>query len=146
MFLAIAVIIIAVAAIVLAAFVLLNEVHPVSTPIMEILVDGNVTVNSDSYVYYNFTVFSEHVSPTVQGTFTVSGIDQKIRVYIMDSASVTDWQDTRNASAYYDSGESSSGNITANLPIGNYALVYDNTFSATSKNVTTQVHSWYLPD
>jgi hypothetical protein len=144
--LAIAVIIVAVAAIVLAAFVMLNEIHPVSTPKIEIIVNGNLTVNSGSYVYYNFTVFSEHVEPSVQGKFTVSGSDQKIRVYIMDSANFTDWKDTRNASTYYDSGESNSGNITATLPVGNYDLVYDNNFSATSKNVTTQVHSWYLPD
>jgi hypothetical protein len=146
MLLAIAVIIVAIAAAVLTAFVMLNEIHPYSTPKIEIIVDGNLTVNSGSYVYYKFTVLSEHVAPTVQGTFTVSGNDQKIRVYIMDSANFADWQDTRNASTYYDSGESNSGNITATLPVGNYDLVYDNNFSATSKNVTTQVHSWYLPN
>lgn len=146
MFLAIAVIIIAVVATVLTVFVMLNKIRPYSTPIAEIIVDGNLTVNSGSYVHYNFTVFSENVSPTVQGTFTVSGSAQKIRVYIMDSTNFTIWQDTRNAGMYYDSGESNSGNIAITLPVGNYDLVYDNTFSAASKNVTTQVYSWYLPD
>jgi hypothetical protein len=139
------VIILVLAITVLTAFVMLNKIHPASTPKIEIIVDGNLTVNSGSYMYYNFTVFSEHLEPTVQGTFTVSGNDQRIRVYIMDSANFTDWQDTRNASKYYDSGESNSGNITATLPVGNYELVYDNTFSGTSKNVTTQVRTWYLP-
>jgi hypothetical protein len=146
MFLAIAVIIIVATAATLAASVMLNKTYPPSTPVTEIIVDGNLTVNSGSYVYYNFTVFIGHLHPTVQGTFTVSGNDQKIRVYIMDSANFTNWQDTRNASKYYDSGESNSGNITATLPVGNYDLVYDNTFSATPKNVTTQAHSWYIPD
>jgi hypothetical protein len=86
-----AVMIIAIVAVMLTAFVTLNGIHPVSTPAVEVIVDGNLTVNSGSYMYYNFTVFSQHVEPAVQGTFTVSGIDQKIRVYIMNSANFTNW-------------------------------------------------------
>lgn len=131
--------IVVIAAIPLVAwFISLGQVHPVSTPFPITVVKGNITINSGSYVYYNFTL-STHVNPSVEGTFTVSGSDQKIRVYVMDCANFVDWQYARKASMYYDSGESSNGNVEANLPLGNYYLVYDNTFSATSKNVTTEV-------
>jgi hypothetical protein len=143
MLLAIAVIIVVITATVLAISFMQSEIHPYPTPALEIIVNGNLTVNASSYEYYDFTV-SIHISPTVQGTFTVSS-GEKIRVYIMDSANFTDWQNKRPARMYYDSGESSSGNVTATLPSGgNYVLVYDNTFSATSKKVTTQVYGWHI--
>jgi hypothetical protein len=131
----------------LAAFFINNDFHAASTPIVMEIVNGNLTVNASSYASYNFTVPSSAPTATVQGTFTVSGGNgNTIKVYVMDGANLADWQNGLNASMYYDSGELSSGNVTATLPsTGTYYLVYDNTFSATSKNVITQVDFDYIP-
>ena len=116
-----------------------SKKQPLPTPAVVRIVDGNLTINAGSYMYYNFTVPGTLVSQ-VQGIFTVSDGSERIRVYIMDSANFIEWQNTHNASMYYDSGEVNSGNVTAILPPGgNYDLVYDNTFSSNLKNVTTQV-------
>ncbi|MEM3880591.1 MAG: hypothetical protein QXD19_02460 [Candidatus Bathyarchaeia archaeon] len=81
------------------------------------------------------------------GTFTVSEGMETIKVYIFDSAGFMDWQNSGNASSYYNSGEMTSSNITATLVSpGTYYLVYDNTFSLISKNVTAQVNFYYIPN
>lgn len=141
----VAIAVIAVAVILLVAFYLQHGTEPASTPVVNAIVDGNLTVNSGSYVYYNFTVYSGPpdaiITDTVQGTFNVSdGNENTIRVYIMDSSNFDDWKDGLDADKYYDSGQSSAGNVTATLSsIGTYYLVYDNTYSTVSKSVTTQV-------
>jgi hypothetical protein len=134
-----------VAVILLVAFYLQKPMNPASTPTVSTIVDGNFKVNSDSYVYYNFTVYSgpsnAKISDTVQGTFNVSdGQEKTIRVYIMDGANFEDWKNGLDSNKYYDSGESSAGSVTATLSSsGTYYLVFDNTYSAISKSVTTQV-------
>jgi hypothetical protein len=134
-----------VAVILLAAFYLQKPFNPAPTPVISVIVDGNFTVNSDSYVYYNFTVYSgptnAKINETVQGTFSVSdGNESTIRVYIMDGANFDNWKNGLESNKYYDSGESSAGNVGATLSsTGTYYLVYDNTYSSVSKSVTTQV-------
>lgn len=134
----------------LAAFFMRENIHPLSTPIVMEIVNGNgnLTVDAGSYEHYNFTVPSSAPTTTVQGTFTVSGGNgNTIKVYVMDGANFADWQNGLNASMYYDSGALSSGNVTATLPsAGTYYLVYDNRFSAVSKNVTTEMGFYYFPD
>lgn len=143
---AVVIAVIAVAAISLAAFYLQNRNKPASTPVVSVIADGNFTVNSGSYVYYNFTVYSGPtnaiINDTVQGTFSVSdGNEDTIRVYIMDRANFDDWKNGLDSNKYYDSGQSNAGSVTvATLSSsGTYYLVYDNTYSAVSKSVTTQV-------
>jgi hypothetical protein len=143
---AVVIAIIAVAAILLAAFYLQNRTNPASTPVVSVIVDGNFTINPESYVYYNFTVYSGPsntiIGTTVQGTFSVSdGDENTIRVYIMDGANFDDWKNGLDSNKYYDSGQSNAGDVTvATLSSsGTYYLVYDNTYSAVSKSVTTQV-------
>jgi hypothetical protein len=129
----------------LAAFFMINEIHPVATPVVWDIVHGNLTINAGSYERYNFTVPSGASDVHVDGTFTVSGGNgNTIKVYVMNNANFADWQKGSNVSMYYDSGELNSGNVAATLPsAGTYYLVYDNTFSAISKNVTTWVDFYY---
>jgi hypothetical protein len=131
----------------LAALFINNDFHAASTPIVMEIVNENLTVNASSYASYNFTVPSSAPTSIVQGTFTVSGGNRNtIKVYVMDGANFADWQNGLNASIYYDSGALSSGNVTATLPsAGTYYLVYDNRFSAVSKNVTTEMGFYYFP-
>jgi hypothetical protein len=141
---AVAVGVILVAVILLAALYLHNP-KPASTPVVSSIVDATFTVDSGSYTYYNFTVYSgptnAAIPDTVQGTFNVSnGQENTIRVYIMDGANFEDWKNGFDSNKYYDSGESSDGSVTATLSSsGTYYLVFDNTYSAISKSVTTQV-------
>jgi hypothetical protein len=133
--------------IVAAYFIHQSSIQPRSTPIARGIVSGNVMVNVGSYVSRNFTVPSMISNARVDGTFAVSGgIQNTIKLYIMDGASFVDWQNGLQASMFYDSGEANSGNVTATLPsTGTYYLVFDNTFSAASKNVTAYAHFFYFP-
>jgi hypothetical protein len=139
-----ATIIVIIGIVVAVAFFTHGFLHPASTPILQYIVNGNITVNASSYVSYNFTVPS---TATVDGFFTVSGdINSTIKVYVMDGANLAGWQKGQTASMYYDSGAVNAANVTATLPqSGTYYLVYDNTFSSAAKNVTTQIDCYYLP-
>jgi hypothetical protein len=129
----------------LAAFFIKNSINPVATPVVWDIADGNLTINAGSYECYNFTVPSGASDIKVDGTFAVSGgSGNVIKVYVMSDANFADWQNGRNVSMYYNSGEANSGVISATPPsAGTYYLVYDNTFSTISKNVTTQVDFYY---
>jgi hypothetical protein len=104
------------------------------------LVNGLLTVNAGSYEYYSFTVPSGASDIQVSGSFTASGgSGNDIRIYILDSTSFVNWKNGHSVSTYYNSGQMTTGTITATLPSGGtYYLVYDNTFSWFSqKNVNT---------
>jgi len=119
-----------------------NQNQPFPTPAVFPIMEGNFTVNAGSYKDYNFTVPSDFSRVWVGGTFTVSdGAVSGIRVYIMDSANFTNWQNGQIANNYYDSGQANSGNVTTTTLLSRtYYLVFDNTFSAASKNVTSDVN------
>jgi hypothetical protein len=104
------------------------------------LVNGLLTINGGGYEYYSFTVPSGASDIQVSGSFTASGgSGNDIRIYIMGSTSFTNWKNGHSASTYYNSGQMTTGSISATLPSsGTYYLVYDNTFSLFSqKNVNT---------
>jgi hypothetical protein len=52
-----------VAVILLAAFYLQKPFNPAPTPVISVIVDGNFTVNSDSYVYYNLRYILDLQTP-----------------------------------------------------------------------------------
>lgn len=130
----------------LAVFLMQNEIQPLSTPIVQEVVNGNVTVNSSSYAYYNFTVPSAASTIQVTGNFTVAG-GNNIKVYIMAESNFKNWQNGQSPSTYYNSSELTAGNFTVTLPSGGtYYLVFDNTFSSNlQKNVDAQVSFAYIP-
>ena len=67
-------------------------------------------------------------------------------MYVMNSTNFVNWQNGDAFSTYYSSGEATTGNIYAEPPSGGtYFLVFDNTFSTTSKNVDTDVDVMYMP-
>ena len=105
------------------------------------LVNGLLTINGGSYQYYQFTVPSGASGIQVTGTFTASGgSGNDIKVFVLDSTSFVNWKNGHTVSTYYNSGQLTTGTISATLPSGGtYYLVYDNTFSVFSqKNVNTQ--------
>jgi len=135
-------------AILLVAFFIQISNQPESTPIVVNIVNENVTINAGSYEYYHFSVPVGASSAEVDGTFRVDGGSENvIKVYIMDAANFDNWQNGCNSSKNYDSGTLNAGNITATFTSSaTYMLIYDNTFSATSKNVTTRAGFYYIID
>lgn len=108
----------------------------------ETIVDSVVTVEAGEYVDYKFSIPSQ---ASVSGNFTASGgSGNDIRVLILDETSYINWVNGHDVSTYYDSGQMTTGRITASLPKGNYYLVYSNIFSTLSvKNVRTKVDVTY---
>jgi hypothetical protein len=110
------------------------------------LVNGLLTINPHAYYYTTFTVPNGASNVQVYGTFTASGgSGNDIIVYVMDDTNFVNWQNGHSASTYYNSGQVTTGTISAILPSGGtYCLVYDNSFSIISqKNVNTQVNLGY---
>lgn len=110
------------------------------------IVNGLITVNADSYESYQFSVPSGASSVSVSGSFTASGgSGNDIVVLVMDSTNFVNWQNGHSASTYYNSGQVTTGTISASLPAGaTYYLVYSNTFSIfSSKTVQTTVDLVY---
>jgi ribosomal protein S27AE len=111
------------------------------------LVNALVTVPAAQYEYYQFVVPSGATAVTVSGSFTASGgTGNDIEVLVFDQTNYVNWENGHAASAYYDSGQVTTGTISVNLPgAGTYYLVYNNSFSATSsKNVQTTVNLTYF--
>ncbi len=108
----------------------------------ENIVDGVVTVEAGKYVDYKFSAPNQAL---VSGNFTASGgSGNDIRVLILNETAYTNWVNGHDVSTYYDSGQLTTGSITASVPKGNYYLVYSNTFSTvSSKSVTTKVTITY---
>ncbi len=135
------VIIVILAAALIAAFARQNQQQPFPTPAVQQIVPGNFTVNAGSYTDYNFTVPADFSRVWVYGTFTVSdSAVSGINVYVMDNGNFTNWQNGQTANTYYDSGQVNAGTVnTTTLPSGVYYLVFDNTLSTASRNVTADV-------
>jgi hypothetical protein len=118
-----------------------NQQQPFPTPVVQPIAEGQFTVNAGSYTDYNFTVPADFSGAWVSGSFTVSdSAVNGIVVYVMDDGNFTKWQNGQTANTYYDSGQVNAGDVTiAELRSGTYYLVFDNTFSAASKNVTAGI-------
>jgi hypothetical protein len=142
-------------AIVISAAFFASHIHPVGTPLLHLLVQGNFTVDANSYKAYNFTTPNEISQCQVSGSFSVSGANpSKIRVYIWDNAEFTNWQRGHISQfqspfgqiiSFYDSGLASNGIIEATpYPGGTYFLIYHNN-STEPQNITSQATFWYMP-
>jgi hypothetical protein len=118
------------------------------TPPIYHVIDGEVTVNASSFQVYAFTVPSNSETVYIQGTFSVSnGSAKAIRVYIMDKANFTQWQNSSQAIPLFDSGQLSSGDITVTSNShGTFFLVLDNTFDTISlKQLEVHAYFEYFP-
>lgn len=118
---------------------------PVLVPQSQNLVNGAITVKADGYYDVSFTVTSSMENPIVSGSFTASGgSGNDIIAYIFDSIDYTNWSNNHQSSAFYNSGQVTTQNISTSLAPGSYYLVFDNTFSTfTSKVVNTTVNLNY---
>ena len=108
------------------------------SPIHQNIVNGDISVGAGKYVYYQFSVPSQ---ASISGEFSASGgSGNDIEILILDETSYINWINGHSVSAYYDSGQMTTGSITASVPAGKYYLIYSNKFSTLSdKNVKTRV-------
>jgi hypothetical protein len=142
------VLIVVVVAAVIGGILLFAYFAPFSTTTNHSLnmVNGLITVQPGYYNYYFVTVPSGASSVVMNGTFTASGgSGNNIEVLVMDQTNYVNWQNGNQATSYYDSGQVTTGTISANLPGGGTCyLVYSNTFSSVaSKNVQTTANVYY---
>ena len=107
------------------------------------LASGQITVPAVHYYYYYFTIPATATGITVTGSFTVTGGDQ-VQVLVMDQANFNNWKTNNGFTTCYNSGQATTGTISASLPhTGTYDLVYSNP-SSTDKNVQTTAYVYYL--
>ncbi len=129
-----------------------NQTTPVGTPPLYQIVDGNFTIEANSYKTYNFTTPTDISKCQVSGSFNVYGSNAStIRVYIWDNAAFTNWQKGQASQSplgrtisFYDSGFTTNGSIEASPdPGGTYFLIYQNN-STELQNLTSQVSFYYI--
>jgi hypothetical protein len=115
---------------------------PVYQTFNQNMVNGVIPVGSGNDVYYQFSVPDQ---ASISGDFTAfGGSGNDIKVLILDETAYINWINGHSVSTYYNSGQMTTGSITATIPKGNYYLIYSNKFSAFSdKNVKTNVDVSY---
>jgi hypothetical protein len=110
------------------------------------IVNGLITVQAGWYNNYEFTLPAGAGNIHVAGTFTATGgSGNDIIVSIMDRTNFVNWSNGHQATAFYNSGQLSTGSFDVRLSSDTtYDLVYANTFSTlASKNVRTTANLFY---
>lgn len=101
--------------------------------------NGSAAVAALNCVYYELPVPDGANNVKVQGHFTAAGgTGNDIEVMILSEDDFTNWQNGHESKAFYQSGKTTVGDISAILPnsAGTYYLVLNNKFSLlTSKAV-----------
>ncbi|MGD0451603.1 MAG: hypothetical protein ABSA79_11205 [Candidatus Bathyarchaeia archaeon] len=129
-----------------------DQTHPAGTPPVYSIVNGDFTVDAESYEAFNFTTPTDISQIQVNGDFSVLGANPYgIRVFIWDTVSFTNFQSGHvsqsplgQAISAYDSGLTTNGTIEASpYPGGMYFLIYQNN-STEPQNVTSQASFWYI--
>jgi hypothetical protein len=113
----------------------------IGTPVIRLIGDKQVTVNSGGYQAYKFII------PSGAGSFSdVFNATGKIQVYVMDSTNFASWQNGQNATATYSSGQVTNGQFdNVSLQSGTYYLIYDNTVGSTTLTIDSQANYYYIP-
>ena len=133
-------------AIIVSSFFSSNQIHPISTPPLYQIVNGNFTVDANSYKAYNFTIPTDFSNCQVSGSFSVYGANSsKIRVFIWDNAAFTNWQKNGQSLqwgfgtiSFYDSTFTTNSTISLSpYPSGTYWLIYTNN-STEPQHVTSE--------
>lgn len=116
--------------------------NPVYETVRQPILDEMISVGPGEYKYYLITI---PTTANVEGDFTAyGGSGNDIIIYIFDETSFTNWVNGHQVGTYYNSGQMTTGTISASLSPGRYYLVYSNTFSTFStKNVRTTVEYNY---
>jgi hypothetical protein len=67
--------------------------HPYGTPPQHLIINGNLTIKTDSYKAFNFTIPMDITQSQVNGDFAVYPTNSSgLRVFIWDNAAFNNWQ------------------------------------------------------
>ena len=118
---------------------------PISTNHKATIVDATIVVPPGQYVSYTATPPYDSNNCKIEGTFSVSGGNDDIRVYVVDQYGLSQLKAGSQFNAYFSTPQQVGGNIVVNIPCEKTVyLVYDNAFSIiTNKKVTTKVDLIY---
>jgi zinc-ribbon domain len=119
---------------IVVAFISAKDAGPTAAQSQTLnIVNGSLTVEERGFLYYQFTVPTGTTNAQVEGSFTVKAVaGSGIQVYVMDNLNLSTWANSpsnAHVSAYYKSGQVTSGSINIRLSPGTYYLIFDNTFS-----------------
>lgn len=108
---------------------------------------GSFIVEPGKYKVFNVAVTAAMKYPTVEGTFTASGGNNDIEVFVLDESQYMNWQNGHKFDATYSSGRVTAGKLNIQLPQepGTYYVVFSNRFSyITNKAVVADVKLHYV--
>jgi hypothetical protein len=107
--------------------------------------NGTMQLNPHSYTFYHFAAPEKTSKAHVKGDFALQGNGSNIRVYVLDEENFVNWKSSHQFSAYYDSGQQTTGTIDVSVPLGKTLyLIYDNSQSSIpSKKVFSKMNLVY---
>ncbi len=89
---------------------------------------------------YRYWIFEVGRSARIFGQFRAEGSGaNEIRVYLMDEGEFENFRNGKTFRSYYSSDRVSRGEINLRFYSGRYVVVFDNTFSASNKTVTSNL-------
>lgn len=146
----------AVAAIAIGAFLIVSSVShssttgnsksiPTSINYLLNISNGTIQLAAHTYTFYHFSAPSGSSNAQVQGEYTIGGNGSNIRIYILDEGNFANWKNGQEFTSYYDGTQKLSDRLSVSIPSGKTLyLIYDNSHSSTaSKVVTNKLHLMY---
>jgi hypothetical protein len=111
-------------------------------PIVEIIVNEKFDVPPRDFKVFEILVRSEMKAPRVEGTFTASGANNDIEVFLLEETQFLNWQNRHQFRSAYTSGRVTADRLRIDLDAeaGKYFIVFSNRFSIIStKGVVADV-------
>lgn len=107
---------------------------------------GSFIVEPGKFKSFNLAVTAAMNNPSVEGTFTASGGNNDIEVFVFEESQYLNWQNGLKFEATYTSGRVTASKLKIPLPqaVNNYYVVFSNRFSyITNKAVVADVKLEY---
>jgi hypothetical protein len=102
---------------------------------------GSFVVEPGKYKTFTVAVTAAMRNPSVEGTFSATGGNNDIEVFVLEESQYLNWQNGLKFAATYISGRVTSAKLKIQLPeTGTYHVVFSNRFSyITNKAVVADV-------
>ena len=110
------------------------------------ITDGSFTVAPGKYQSFKVAVIDGVTKPVIEGTFSASGGNNDVEVFVLEENQFLNWQNGHSNNATYTSGRVTAGKLKVQLPeeAGTYYVVFSNRFSyITNKAVTAALKLAY---
>ena len=110
------------------------------------ITDGSFTIPPGKYQTFKVPVVSGLTKPVINGSFSASGGNNDVEVFVLEENQFLNWQNGHKNDAAYTSGRVTAGKLNVQLPeeAGTYYVVFSNRFSyITNKAVTAALKLAY---